>query len=145
MPTKSFMAKPADVSRQWFIVDADGKVLGRLATRLATVLCGKHRPTFTPHVDTGDYVVVLNAAKVRVTGRKMEQKRYWTLSRRPGHIKSTSMRDMMAKRPDVVVREAVRRMMPHSNLGRHMLRKLKIYKGPSHPHAAQNPLPLEVK
>ncbi len=142
---KSYMAKPGDVARQWFIVNAEGKVLGRLATRLATVLCGKHRPIFTPHLDTGDFVVVVNAAKVRVTGRKLDQKLYWTLSRRPGHIKSQPLREMMATRPDQVVREAVRRMLPHSNLGRLMLRKLKVYKGPSHPHAAQNPQPLEVK
>ncbi len=143
--TKSYMAKPGDVARDWHIADADGQVLGRLATRLATVLCGKHRPTFTPHVDTGDYVVVVNAAKVRVTGRKLDQKPYWTLSRRPGHIRSKTLREMMATRPDQVIREAVRRMLPHSNLGRHMLRKLKVYKGSAHPHAAQNPQPLALK
>ncbi len=143
--TKCFMAKPADVTRQWHVVDADGQILGRMATRLATVLCGKHKPTFTPHVDTGDFVVVVNAAKVRVTGRKLDQKPYWTLSRRPGHIKSKTLREMMATRPDQVVREAVRNMLPKSILGRHMLRKLKIFKGPTHPHAAQNPQPLAMK
>jgi len=142
---KSFMAKAGEVDRQWHLVDADGQVLGRLATRLATILCGKHRPIFTPHVDTGDFVVVINAAKVRVTGKKLDQKQYWTLTNRPGHIKSTTMRNVMAKKPDFVIREAVRRMMPHSNLGRHMLRKLKIFKGAEHPHAAQNPQPLELK
>lgn len=143
--TKSYMAKPSEVTRQWYIADADGQVLGRLATRIATVLCGKHRPTFTPHVDTGDFVVVVNAAKVKVTGRKLDQKPYWILSRRPGHIRSKTLREMMATRPDQVIREAVRRMLPHNNLGRHMLRKLKVYAGPTHPHAAQNPQPLMLK
>ncbi|MBM4031694.1 MAG: 50S ribosomal protein L13 [Planctomycetes bacterium] len=142
MPTKSYMARPGEVAQGWRVVDANGQVLGRLATRVATVLCGKHRPTFTPHVDTGEFVVVVNAARVRVTGRKLDQKLYWTLSRRPGHIRSKTLREMMATRPDQVVREAVRRMLPHSNLGRHMLRKLKVYKGPDHPHAAQSPQPL---
>ncbi|HUT35205.1 MAG TPA: 50S ribosomal protein L13 [Planctomycetota bacterium] len=142
--TKSYMAKPADVVRQWHVVDAEGKILGRLATRLATVLCGKHRPTFTPHVDTGDFVVVVNAAKVRVTGRKLDQKPYHILSRRPGHMRTKTLREMMATRPDQVIREAVRRMLPHSNLGRRMLRKLKIFKGSTHPHAAQNPQPLAM-
>lgn len=142
--TKSFMAKAGEVARQWHVVDADGKVLGRLATRVATVLCGKHRPTFTPHVDTGDFVIVLNAAKVRVTGRKLDQKQYLTLSRRPGHLKSRTMREVMATKPDLVIRESVRRMLPHSPLGRLMLRKLKIYAGAEHPHAAQNPQPLDV-
>jgi len=142
--TKSYMAKPGEVAHKWHLVDASGKVLGRLATRVATVLCGKHRPTYTPHVDTGDYVVVVNAAQVRVTGRKLDQKRYWRLSRRPGHIKSKTLREMMATRPDKVIREAVRRMLPRNKLARHMLRKLKIYAGPEHPHAAQNPQPLEL-
>jgi len=143
--TKSYMAKQGELTKQWLIVDADGQVLGRLATRVATVLCGKHRPTFTPHVDTGDFVVVVNAAKVRVTGRKLDLKRYWILSRRPGHIRSKTLREMMATRPDQVIREAVRRMLPHSNLGRHMLRKLKVYAGPDHPHTAQGPQPLALK
>jgi len=143
--TKSYMAKPSDVARQWHLVDATDQVLGRLATRVATVLCGKHRPTYTPHVDTGDFVVVINAAKVRVTGRKMDQKLYWTLSRRPGHIKNRTLRQMMATRPDQVIRRAVSRMLPNSALGRLMLRKLKIYAGPKHPHEAQSPQPLALK
>jgi len=143
--TKCFMAKPAEVKAEWHLVDADGQILGRMATRLATILCGKHKPTYTPHVDTGDFVVVVNAAKVKVTGRKMDQKQYWTLSRRPGHIKSKPLREMMATRPDQVIREAVRRMLPKNNLARRMLRKLKIFKGSTHPHAAQNPQPLAMQ
>lgn len=142
--TKSYMAKPGDLAQGWHLVDADGQVLGRLATRVATILCGKHRPTFTPHVDTGEFVVVVNAAKVRVTGRKLDQKSYIILSRRPGHMRRKTLREMMASKPDQVIREAVRRMLPHNNLGRHMLRKLKIYAGPNHPHAAQNPQPLAL-
>jgi large subunit ribosomal protein L13 len=142
--TKSYMAKPGELTQQWHVADAEGQILGRLATRLATILCGKHRATYTPHVDTGDFVVVVNAAKVRVTGRKLDQKPYWVLSRRPGHIRSKTLREMMATRPDQVIREAVRRMLPHNNLGRHMLRKLKVYKGPAHPHVAQNPQPLAL-
>jgi len=141
---KTYLAKPGEVVALWHVVDADGRVLGRLASRIATILQGKHRPTYTPHVDTGDFVVVVNAAKVRLTGKKMEQMTHRRLSRYPGHFRTIAVRDVMAKKPDRVVREAVRRMMPGSNLGRMMLRKLKIYAGPDHPHQAQNPQPLEV-
>ena len=142
--TKTYTAKPGEVAQKWHLVDADGKILGRLASRIATILQGKHRPTYTPHVDTGDYVVVVNAAKVRVTGKKLEQKVYHRLSTRPGHLKTIPMAKMMATRPDRVVREAVRRMLPRNKLARHMLRKLKVYAGPDHPHEAQKPEPLEL-
>ncbi len=141
---KTYMAKPGEVEAAWHLVDADGQILGRLATRIATILQGKHKPAYTPHVDTGDYVVVVNAAKVRVTGKKIEQKVYHRLSTRPGHLKTIPMAKMMATRPDRVVREAVRRMLPRNKLGRHMLRKLKVYAGPDHPHSAQHPQPLEL-
>jgi len=141
---KTYMAKPGEVGGKWLLVDAEGQVLGRLATRIATLLQGKHRPEYTPHVDTGDFVVVVNASKLRVTGKKLDQKLYYRLSRYPGHLKSQVMRDLMAKHPDRVLREAVRRMLPRSNLGRLMLRKLKIHAGPEHPHEAQAPEPITL-
>jgi large subunit ribosomal protein L13 len=137
------MAKPGEVQRQWHLVDAKDRVLGRLASRMATILEGKHRPTYTPHVDTGDFIVVVNAAKVRVTGKKLDQMLYRHIADRPGSFRTTPLRNVLAKRPDRVIREAVRRMLPKTNLGRRMLRKLKIYAGPEHPHAAQSPQPLE--
>lgn len=142
--TKSYMAKAGDVTAQWHVVDATGRVLGRLATRLATILQGKHRPTYTPHVDTGDFVVVVNAEKVRVTGRKLDQKLYRRFTTHVGSFKTTPLRQMLAKHPDRVITEAVRRMLPKSKLGRHMLSKLKVYAGPSHPHEAQQPQPLNL-
>ena len=141
---KTYMAKPGEVAAQWHVVDADGQVLGRLASRVATILQGKHRPTYTPHVDTGDFVVVVNAGKVRLTGRKLDQMTYRHLSNYPGHFRETPAREMIAKRPDRAIREAVRRMLPKTNLGRLMLRKLKLYAGPKHPHEAQSPKPLEL-
>lgn len=141
---RTYTAKPGEVAAAWHLVDAEGQVLGRLASRLATILQGKHRPTYTPHVDTGDYVVVVNAAKIRLTGKKLQQKVYHRLSTRPGHLKTIPISSLMATRPDRVVREAVRRMLPRSKLARAMLRKLKVYSGPDHPHEAQNPQPLEV-
>ena len=143
--TKSYMAKPDEIVAQWHLVDATGQVLGRLATRLATILQGKHRPTYTPHVDTGDFVVVVNAEKIRVTGRKLDQKLYIRFTSHVGSLKTTPLRAMLAKHPDRVISEAVRRMLPKTKLGRHMLSKLKVYAGPSHPHEAQQPQPLALK
>lgn len=140
---KTYSAKAEDIERKWFVVDAEGKTLGRMASRIATVLRGKHKPIFTPHVDCGDYVVVINAEKIHVTGKRMDEKRYYRHSGYPGGLKSRSLREMLATRPEVVISEAVRRMLPKSNLGRHMLKKLKVYAGPEHPHQAQNPEMLE--
>ena len=136
--TKS--AKPAEVEHRWFVVDATDQVLGRLASRVATVLRGKHRAIFTPHVDTGDYVIVINAEKVRLTGRKREQKIYYRHTGYTGHLKQTTAGKLLAgPHADRVVRNAVRGMLPKNALGRQMFRKLKVYAGPDHPHAAQKP------
>jgi len=133
-------AKPAEVEHRWFVVDASDQVLGRLATRVATVLRGKHRPIFTPHVDTGDYVIVVNAEKVRLTGRKLEQKTYYRHTGYTGHLKQITAGKLLAgPHADRVVRRAVRGMLPKNALGRQMFRKLKVYAGPDHPHAAQKP------
>jgi len=137
--------KPAEVERRWFVVDADDVVLGRLASRIATVLRGKHTPAYTPHVDTGDFVIVVNAEKVKLTGRKREQKTYYRHTGWVGHLRSiTADKVLSGPHPDRVMRAAVRGMLPKNSLGRQMLRKLKVYAGPEHPHAAQKPeeLPL---
>ena len=141
---KSYMAKPAEVKAQWLLVDATDRILGRLSTRLATILQGKHRPTYTPHVDTGDFVVVVNAKKVKVTGKKAEQKLYYRATTHPGSLKSHSYREVMAAHPDRIIGEAVRRMLPKSNLAKRMFGKLTVYAGPEHPHEAQNPQPLAL-
>lgn len=144
MATKSFMATPATVEPKWHVVDATGKVLGRLAAKIATILQGKHRPTYTPHVDTGDFVVVVNADKFAVTGRKMRDKKYYRASGYPGGLTETSLEDLLAKKPTEAVRLAVKRMLPKTKLGRQMFSKLKVYAGPDHPHAAQQPEPLDL-
>ena len=142
---KSYMAKKGEVTRQWHVVDVSGKVLGRAATRIATILMGKHRPSYTPHVDTGDFVVVVNAAKVRITGaRKGEERIYQRYSGYPDGRRVATLREVLAKHPDRVVREAVRRMLPKTKLGRAMLKKLKVYAGPEHPHQAQQPQKLDL-
>jgi len=142
---KTYMAKKGEVARKWHVVDIGGKVLGRAAARIATVLMGKHRPQYTPHVDTGDFVVVINAAEVKITGgKKPTQRTYQHYSGYPGGRKAVTLAEMLAKRPETVVREAVRRMLPKSKLGTAMLRKLKVYPGPDHPHQAQKPERLEV-
>ena len=141
---KCFLAKPGEVDKKWFVVDAQDKVLGRLATRIATVLMGKHKPTYTPHVDTGDYVIVLNAGKVRVSGRKRQTEVYQRYTRYPSGRRVISMEQMLARHPERVLREAVRRMLPKSKLGVHMLDKLKLHVGPTHPHQAQNPEPMPL-
>lgn len=141
---RTFQQKPADVKRNWFIVDAEGKVLGRLASRVAAVLRGKHKPTFTPHVDDGDFVIVVNAAKVRLTGRKADQKIYYRHSGYPGGLRATPAGEMLQRKPEYVLREAVERMLPKSPLGRAMLKKLKIYRAADHRHQAQQPKVLEL-
>ncbi len=141
---RTFVAKKGEVDRQWFLVDATDQILGRMATKIATVLMGKHRPTYTPHVDTGDFVIVTNAEKIRVTGRKAETMAYPRYSYHPGGYKETPFKRMMERQPDRIVREAVRRMLPKNALGRLMLLKLKIYAAGEHPHAAQKPEALTL-
>ncbi len=141
---KSYMATPQTVERQWYVVDAEGKTLGRLASRIATILRGKHKPAFTPHVDTGDFVIVVNAAKVRLTGKKLDQKMYWWHSGYPGGIKGRTARQMLDRKPEEVIKRAVKGMLPKNALGRKMLKKLKVYGGPEHPHQAQQPQPLDL-
>ncbi len=138
------MATPQTVDREWFVVDAQGKTLGRLASRIATILRGKHKPDFTPHVDTGDFVIVVNADKILLTGRKLDQKMYWRHSGYPGGIKGRTARQMLERKPEEVILRAVKGMLPKNALGRHMLRKLKVYAGPEHPHEAQQPKPLDL-
>jgi large subunit ribosomal protein L13 len=141
---KTQSTRPADVRREWFVVDAAEKTLGRLATEIARRLRGKHKPEFTPHVDTGDYIVVVNADKVRVTGNKTTDKTYWRHTGYPGGIKGVSFRDMIATHPERVIESAVRGMLPRGPLGREVYRKLKVYSGSQHPHTAQQPQPLEI-
>ncbi len=142
---KSYMARPLEVERKWHLVDAEGRTLGRLATEIATILRGKNKPQYTPHVDTGDFVVVVNADRVVVTGKKAEQKVYRRHSQRPGGLKEVSYEQMLERKPEEILRKAVRGMMPKNRLGRQQFRKLKIYAGPEHPHEAQNPQPYEVR
>jgi len=142
---KSYLAKKGEVAAKWHLVDVSGKILGRAATRIAMVLMGKHRPEYTPHVDTGDFVVVINAEKVKVTGRnKPSQRLFDRYSGYPGGYKASDLQDMLARHPDRVISETVRRMLPKTKLGRHMLSKLKVYPGQEHPHQAQQPQPLEI-
>lgn len=137
-------AKPAEVRRAWYLIDAEGKTLGRLASECARRLRGKHKPTYTPHVDTGDYLVIVNAEKVRVTGNKLDDKMYHRHTGYIGHLRSTNLKDMLATHPERVIEIAVKGMLPHNPLGRAMFRKLKVYAGPEHRHAAQQPQPLEL-
>jgi large subunit ribosomal protein L13 len=139
---KTWNAKPAEVERRWYVVDAEGETLGRLATRVANTLRGKGKPEYTPHVDTGDFVVVVNAEKVAVTGKKLEQKLYYRHSGYPGGLRSRTLAVQLERRPTEVLRKAVKGMLPRNRLGRAQLRKLKIYAGPEHPHEAQQPQPL---
>jgi len=142
---KSYMARPREVERNWYLIDAEGQTLGRLATEIARLLRGKNKTQYTPHMDTGDFVVVVNAEKVVVTGRKAEQKVYYRHTGYPGGLKETSYEVMLGRKPAEILRKAVRGMMPKTRLGRQQLRKLKIYAGPEHPHEAQNPQPYEVR
>ncbi len=141
----TFMANPQTVSRKWYVVDANGKTLGRLATEVASVLRGKNKPEFTPHVDTGDYVIVINAEKVTVTGKKLDNKVYAHHSGFIGGLKSVTLREMLADKPTLVIEKAVRGMLPKGTLGNAMYKKLHVYAGPEHPHAAQQPEVLEIK
>ena len=143
--TKTYIPKATEIERRWYIVDAEGLTLGRLATQVATIIRGKHKPSFTPHLDVGDYVIVVNAEKVHVTGNKEEQKFYYRHSGYPGGFRSTSLRDQLDKHPERVIETAVKGMLPHTNLGRDQLKKLKVFAGPNHPHAAQQPTPLEIR
>jgi len=142
---KTYQAKKEEVDHHWYLVNAEGKVLGRLAVGVARVLRGKHKPTYTPHVDTGDFIVVVNARKVSLTGRKLKNKIYYHYTGYPGGIKEMSAEKLLAKKPAEMIRMAVRGMLPKTSLGRQMLRKLKVYAGPSHPHEAQKPVSLEIK
>ena len=141
---KTFVAKPSDRERNWLIVDASGKTLGRLATQIADALRGKRKPTYTPHIDTGDFVIVINAEKIHVTGNKLADKRYYRHSGYPGGLKSRSLADMLDRRPEEVIRRAVKGMLPRNRLARRQITKLKVYAGPDHPHAAQQPQPMEI-
>ena len=142
---KTFVATPANRQRDWYVVDAQGKTLGRLATQIADALRGKRKPTYTPHVDTGDFVVVVNAEKIRVTGNKTQDKIYYRHSGYPGGLRSRTLGEMLDRQPEEVIRKAVKGMLPRNRLGRQQLRKLKIYAGPEHPHEAQNPKQMEVE
>lgn len=141
---RTFTQKQKEIARNWYVVDAEGETLGRLASRIAPILKGKHKPVYTPHMDCGDYVIIVNAEKVRVTGRKMDQKLYYRHSGYPGGLRSISLRDQLAKHPERVLQAAIRGMLPKNKLGRRMLKKLKVYAGDSHPHQAQQPRPLEL-
>jgi large subunit ribosomal protein L13 len=142
---KTYVATNTDRRRDWYVVDAEGQTLGRLATRIADALRGKRKPEYTPHVDTGDFVVVVNAEKIHVTGNKLEQKRYWRHSGYPGGIKSRTLAEMLDRRPEEVIRKAVKGMLPRNRLARKQLTKLKVYAGPDHPHEAQKPQTMEIK
>ena len=142
---KSFMASPATIERKWYVVDATGHTLGRLSAEIAKVLRGKNKPIFTPHIDTGDYVIVVNADKIKVTGKKMEQKIYYNHSDYPGGMRETTLKEMMAKKPESVITLAVKGMLPKGPIGSQMLKKLHVYAGPDHEQAAQKPEVLEIK
>lgn len=143
MMTKTYAVKSADIKREWRVVDADGATLGRLATRIATLLRGKHRVTFSTHIDTGDPVIVVNASKIKVTGRKLQAKQYVRHSGYPGGMRTESLERLLARRPEEVIRRAVRGMVPQNRLGEQMMRKLHVYAGAEHPHAAQRPTELK--
>jgi large subunit ribosomal protein L13 len=141
---RTYTPKPEDIERRWYVVDAQGKTLGRLATEIAKILRGKHKAIYSPHMDTGDFVIVINAEKVHVTGRKLTQKFYYRHSGYPGGLKAISLRDQLKKHPERVIQHAVRGMLPKNRLGRKMIKKLKVYAGPEHPHKAQKPEPLDL-
>jgi large subunit ribosomal protein L13 len=141
----TYMAKEGELTRRWFVIDATDQVVGRLAVQIASILRGKHRPEYTPHVDTGDFVIVVNAEKVRFTGKKWETQTYVSYSHYPGGLRSVKARDVLASHPDRIIREAVKRMVPRTPLGRQQMTKLKIYAGPSHPHQAQQPQEFKIE
>ena len=142
---KTYSAKAGEITREWYLVDAEGQTLGRLATRIADTLRGKDKPQYTPHVDTGDFVVVVNAEKISVSGNKRADKRYYRHSGYPGGLRSRTLEEMLDRRPEEVIRLAVKGMLPRNRLARKQLTKLKVYAGPDHPHAAQQPKPLELE
>jgi large subunit ribosomal protein L13 len=142
---RTFSPKASDIQHQWHVIDASDVVLGRLASHAATLLRGKHKPIFAPHVDTGDFVIVVNAEKVALSGRKLEQKRAYRHSGYPGGLRAMTYGELMSRHPERVIEKAVRGMLPKNSLGRSMLRKLKVYAGPDHPHQAQKPVPFEIK
>jgi large subunit ribosomal protein L13 len=141
---RTYSAKPKEIEQRWYLVDAEGQTLGRLATRIADTLRGKRKPQYTPHVDTGDFVVVVNAEKITVTGNKLEQKLYYRHSGYPGGLRSRTLAEQLERRPTEVIRKAVKGMLPRNRLARRQITKLKVYAGPEHPHAAQNPQPLAL-
>jgi large subunit ribosomal protein L13 len=141
---KTYAVKASEIERQWWLVDASDQTLGRLATRIATLLEGKHKATYSPHIDTGDHVVVVNAGRVKVTGNKLLQKRYYRHSGYPGGLKEESLQALMARKPELVIERAVKGMLPQNRLGRAMFKKLKVYGGPDHPHQAQQPQAAEL-
>lgn len=140
---RTFIPKKDDIDQKWWLVDAEGRILGRMATEIADLIRGKKKPQFTSHLDTGDFVVVINAEKVKVTGRKLEQKKYYSHSLYPGGIKEVVLKDLLAQKPEEVIKKAVWGMIPKGKLGRALYKKLKVYRGPSHPHEAQNPQKYE--
>jgi len=141
---KTYSVKANEIKREWYLINAEGKTLGRLASEIAKILKGKHKPIYSPHLDCGDYVIVINAEKIRVTGRKLDQKIYYRHSGYPGGLKSITLREQLAKHPERVIKAAVKGMLPKNRLGRKMLKKLKVYAGDSHPHQAQKPKVLEL-
>ncbi len=141
---KTYSVKADEIKREWYLINAEGKTLGRLASEIAKILKGKHKPIYSPHLDCGDYVIVINAEKIRVTGRKLDQKIYYRHSGYPGGLKSITLREQLAKHPERVIKAAVKGMLPKNRLGRKMLKKLKVYAGDSHPHQAQKPKVLEL-
>jgi large subunit ribosomal protein L13 len=140
---KTYYPKAEDIQRDWVVVDANDQTLGRLATQISTVMLGKHKPGFTPGVEMGDYVIVVNAAHIKVTGNKLDDKMYHRHTGYPGGLRSINLRDLLAKNPERVIEQAVWGMLPHNRMGRHLMRKLRVYAGPDHPHDAQNPKPIE--
>ncbi|ADY73893.1 ribosomal protein L13 [Desulfurobacterium thermolithotrophum DSM 11699] len=141
---KTFMLKKEEVQRDWYVVDATGKTLGRLASEIAKILIGKHKPTYTPHVDNGDFVIVINAEKIHVTGKKLDKKIYYKHTGYMGHLKETTLKEMLQKKPEEVIKLAVRGMLPKNKLRDRRMKRLKVYAAPTHPHSAQNPKPLEL-
>ena len=141
---KTYLPKASEIQKNWYVVDAEGKTLGRMASQIAAILRGKHKPTFTPHMDVGDHVIVINAEKVELTGKKADQKKYYRHSGYPGGIKETDFRVMLERKPREVITIAVKGMLPHNKLGRSILKHLKVYAGPDHPHESQQPKQLEI-
>ena len=141
---KTYLARPSEIQRKWYVADAEGKILGRFASEIAQILRGKRKPIYSPHLDVGDHVIVINASQIQLTGKKADQKIYWRHSGYPGGLKGTPFKELLAKKPERVIRKAVWGMLPHNRLGRQMIKKLKVYGGSEHVHQAQNPEPIEL-